>query len=415
MKSIPSSATTSIRGMTRPPRKAPWHAASVVYQKFPNELSGRDLRHTVALLHQNTREPGSSSGTVCGRGAQALYKSTTIQDTSSGPTNFFDRASGRARACASPGERGKDSSRRPLRPGVETHFVRVLALALVTMMVSAGTSCGNAEQPPETPEADRSLAGEHLPVAVVVYERPDGIYRSQAGVTEAFLLAKDATYPRWSPDGRHVAFLRKNQIMRVRADGTEEEVIATVGEPHAINYHPGGHAILFTDDHVVRKVSLDTGVTTDVRDDLSCFELDISRDGTRLVATTKGAAGMGFKVQAFDLPGDRAWKIGKGCSASLSPDGDLVSNLSANHKQLALRDWMTGDVVHTLDAPPDLQFDNQFWSNHPDWIVSQSEGERQDVYIHRVSDNRYLRVTSSGDVNRPDLFIFEPARTSQGE
>ena len=63
--------------------------------------------------------------------------------------------------------------------------------------------------------------------------------------------------------------------------------------------------------------------------------------------------------------------------------------------------------LNRMIAPSGLKFDNQFWSNHPDWIVSQSEGTYVDVYIHQISASRAIRVTDSGDCNRADLYVFE--------
>jgi len=252
--------------------------------------------------------------------------------------------------------------------------------------------------PKALPAAAAGLKG------AVVYHHRGGIYKTVLGTTKAVPLAKKGAYPRWSPDGRHVVFLDGHRVMQVDANGEGLEVLATVEEPRVVNYHPNGEEVLFTDAENVKSVHLPSGEVRVVAEGFWFGEIDINRDSSRLIATVKR---FGYELRAFDLARGRNRSFARGCSASLSPDATLVTNLGGDHKELALRAWSDGNVRRVIHAPPGLKFDNQFWSNHPDWIASQSEGDASDIYIHRVSTDTPYRATFTGDCSRPDLFVTE--------
>ncbi|MBU1693950.1 MAG: hypothetical protein KKC51_08290, partial [Verrucomicrobia bacterium] len=105
----------------------------------------------------------------------------------------------------------------------------------------------------------------------------------------------------------------------------------------------------------------------------------------------------------------KQWRIAGGCSASLAPDGRRVTNNEGDHRKLAIRDFESGARLGMVNAPPDLAFDNQFWSNADNWLVSKSEGPFEDVFVHDILKNEAFRVTFVGQCDRPDLFV-ESAR-----
>jgi Tol biopolymer transport system component len=236
-----------------------------------------------------------------------------------------------------------------------------------------------------------------------VYECGDGICKVTLETGEEALLTARGRYPRWSPDGEHVAFLRDNGVMRMRADGSGVELLARAESPGALNYHPGGRQILFTDGREVKSFSLDGGEVKSLLRGRRFMEIDISPSGDRLIATVKEA---GFRIFAFDLSEGTERSLATGCSASLSPDGNLFTRLDRSHTRLDLRTWSAGTVRGVIESPRGLKFDNQFWSNHPDWVVSRSEGDEEDIYAHQVSTGRAVRITTSGDADRPDLYLY---------
>ncbi len=267
---------------------------------------------------------------------------------------------------------------------------------------------GCAEHPAPTPQPRANEAGLLDGVrGAVVYERPDGVYRSDLGSGRPVCLATNGAYPRWSADGRFVAFVRGREIARVTAEGGEVEVLATAAEAHAVACHPNGEEVLFTDGKTIRSVSLKTREVRTLVSGRTFRELDISADGRQLVTSVRALGGL--HIRAFDLAAGRDWEISDGCSASLSPDGRLVTNNSGDHRRLDLRRWEDGEIAGTINAPLAHTFDNQFWSNDADWIASvNDDGPRADVFVHRVSRNASAQVTFSGDCNRPDLRV-EPS------
>jgi hypothetical protein len=237
----------------------------------------------------------------------------------------------------------------------------------------------------------------------VVYQRGAAIYKTELGKNESVLISPAGEYPRWSPYGNFVAFVRKNQIMRIGADGTQEAVLATADDAHAVAYHPDGNSVLFTDGKTIKSVSLVDKSVKVILSGNNFRELDTVADGQKLVATIRW---LGLSIRAFDLASGKDWKISSGCSGSLSPDGTLVTNNSSDHKQLFLRDWTSGKIVSSVAAPPDNTFDNQYWSNHPDWLASKAEKlENPGIFVHQISSNLAFQVTSGKDDDRPDFFV----------
>ncbi len=236
----------------------------------------------------------------------------------------------------------------------------------------------------------------------VVYEHKGGIYKTVIGGKGGVLLAEKGTYPRWSPDGRYVAFLRDGSLLRMNAVGGEVETLLAVKDPRALAYHPNNREILFTDGKKVKSYALEGKEVRTVVEGLRCLEIDVSADGARLVATAKR---IGYRIYAFALHSGEKRMLAAGCSASLSPDGRMVTRNNMDHTRLSLLSWKEGKEEASMSPPVGLNFDNQFWSNSRDWVVSSSEGAYQDIFAHRVSTDEAYRVTYSGDCDRPDFFV----------
>jgi len=270
----------------------------------------------------------------------------------------------------------------------------------VLLLAAALTGCGNSPSSAGPAEADRSIA--ELPRGAVVFERPDGVYRMDLGGRGPVLLAAKGAYPRWSHDGRRVAFVRGRDIMVVDAAGGEPVALARADEPRAVAWMPGGKEVLFSDGKKVRGVNVETRAERDVVSGYTFRELDVSHDGLQLVATIRG---LGPRIRVFDLARGGSRELSAGCSASFSPDGKLITRNEDGHRKLSLVDAARGKSGGAVHAPPGATFDNQFWSNDPDWIVSQTEGKSTDLLIHHVPSDRVAQVTRLGDAGRPDLFI----------
>jgi hypothetical protein len=240
--------------------------------------------------------------------------------------------------------------------------------------------------------------------ARIVYEWNSGIYSTRTDTGFTRKIADEGKYPRWSPDGRSIAYWRgTNHLVQADADGGNPVVLARAEEPRGIAYHPDGLDLYFVDQNAVKSVSLANHTVRTRLEGYRFVEIDLA-PGNRFVASIKSVPN--HYLLAFDLATGRHWKLGHhGCSASLSPDGQYSTRNAGNHRRLSIDDWASGKMIRSLPAPPRLLNDNQFWSNHADWIASVMQGGSTEIYIQRVSDARYWRVTFCGGCDRPDLYV----------
>jgi dipeptidyl aminopeptidase/acylaminoacyl peptidase len=261
--------------------------------------------------------------------------------------------------------------------------------------------------PREQRKATRDLAKQLN--GVVVYQREDnknidGIYKTFVGSTKSIFLSGPGRYPRWSPDGRYVAFLRGSNVMHMTSCGRNLQVLAkTSSDKPSLAYNPNGKEILYTDGMDIKAVDIGTRQVRSVVSGYPFIALDISADNHRLVATAAG-----HEMHAFDLETGEHWHIGRGCSASMSPDGTLLSSNTGKHKRMKILKWKSWEETGHFDPPANHTFDNEFWSNHMNWIVTRTEyPDPNDIFVRELfTDNPAVQVTFTGDCNRPDLYVF---------
>ncbi len=239
----------------------------------------------------------------------------------------------------------------------------------------------------------------------IVYQRPDGIYSLSLPNRKSTRIIPYGSYPRWSPDGKHIVFVHADAIMLADDNGKNVVKIVSADRARAVGFTSGGKAILFSDGKYLKKVDLGTGKVTVLLENNEFREFDISNNGMRLAATVRTP--FGVKVRVFNLGNGVVRTVGNGCSASLSPDGQLITVNNKSHTKLFFHQWESLQRTGFIGAPKGLKFDNQFWSNHPEWVVSTSEGITHDIYMHYVPSNTSFRVTSTGDCDRADLFVTE--------
>jgi hypothetical protein len=197
--------------------------------------------------------------------------------------------------------------------------------------------------------------------------------------------------------------MRGNDVMLYEFDGKKTRRLTGGDKLRAVAFHPGGEEVWFISGTSVRAVNIADGKARAILDSLDARELEIARDGSFFAATVKRL--IGYRVEVFALPSGKNIEIGRGCSASISPDMRYVTVNTGDHTQLSLRNRANGREWKPIIAPPGLKLDNQTWSNNQEWIVSITEGEKQYVMAHRVSDGKTWRITPDSDCDRPDLFI----------
>ncbi len=237
----------------------------------------------------------------------------------------------------------------------------------------------------------------------VVFQRPDGIYVQVLGDMESKRIIKGGSYPRWSNDGKKIVFLKGNKVMVARYDGKRVKEVAAAKNPGAVCFHPDGKRILYIDGKTIMIAGIQDSHGEKFLSGYNFRELDISDDGKKVAATVKGLSG--YSVIFFDLADNKAKTVTRGCSASLSPDGMLVTANDRSHKTLRIFDSSSLKLIERIHAPEHDLFDNQKWSNDSDWLVSTSEKNGNNIFIHNISSDAAYQMTISGDCDRGDLYI----------
>lgn len=235
-----------------------------------------------------------------------------------------------------------------------------------------------------------------------VYQWKEAIYTRELGSNAPQQFIARGTWPRWSPDGTHIGYLSGNNIMLISEKGGEPELLAAATRGRALVFSPDGRSLFFTDGTALRSVDISGHKVTTLLDGYEMMEIDVAGYPVQVVATVRKQ--FGYKVYTFDLEKGKHRAVTTGCSASLSPDGGLVTVNGRKHRLLHLYDWNSLGKVGAVKAPAGKKFDNQFWSNSPHWLISVAE-ESGDLFVHQLPQNQAYRVTWTGVCDRPDLFI----------
>ncbi|MBN1809906.1 MAG: carboxypeptidase regulatory-like domain-containing protein [Planctomycetes bacterium] len=274
-------------------------------------------------------------------------------------------------------------------------FVVVVALVLAARL-AAGADAGEQAK---LDALDAAIDG------TILYTQGGRVYTAVIGTWTPVDLG-DGNYARWSPDGQKIAVLHNGNLYVMDADGGNRTLILSglIWNINPIDYHANGTEILFTQNNYgLRAVDIATHSLRDVATFHKYFgEPAVCLSGERMVARQDH-----WLYAITPGVGDREYTSGA-CSPGISPCGAYVMNNTGTHTTLEIRDW-DGSNKFTLDATtcqPDGEWDNQHWSNHPDYIAVQGEvlvtGE---VYIMHVSANDCTRVTWVGNTRYPDLYV----------
>jgi uncharacterized protein (TIRG00374 family) len=256
----------------------------------------------------------------------------------------------------------------------------------------------------DTPAAVSGSSGSRLDLkGRIVFQRPDGIYVQSIGNMESKRIIKGGSYPRWSNDGKKIVYLKGNKVMVARYDGKRVKEVAAAKNPGAVCFHPDGKRILYIDGKMIMIAGIQDSNVAKFLSGYNFRELDISDDGKKVAATVKSFNG--YSVLLFDLADNKAETVTRGCSASLSPDGMLVTANDRSHKNLRIFDSSSLKLINRIHAPALDLFDNQKWSNDSDWLVSTSEKNGNNIFIHNIPSDAAYQMTVTGDCDRGDLYI----------
>jgi dipeptidyl aminopeptidase/acylaminoacyl peptidase len=288
----------------------------------------------------------------------------------------------------------------PMTPGPRhgATFSRTHLRWLVFSALLALAACGDAAAPPAShgmPEA--GMSGK------VVYQRGSDIYVQAIGGKPS-LLQRGASHPRWSPDGRTVAVVGERRILLIDVESGDSRSVAEVRSPRTVAWHPSGRFVYFSDGDKVREVDIVSGRDRSVISGHKMLELDVGPDGRTLVGTRQR---FGYSIMVFDIESGDVRSLESGCSASISPDGTLITNLLDGHQRLALLATSDGSRQRILEAPAGITYDNQFWTNHPDWIAGETEGSTTDIVLINARDGHVRQITEVGDASRADVYLDE--------
>lgn len=233
----------------------------------------------------------------------------------------------------------------------------------------------------------------------VVYQRHNNIWLRKHG-SEDILFAKDAYWPRWSPNGKLVAYFSSGIIKQQDLDTRKIVDLVKVKNGVALAWHPAGNWIYFSTGDALNRIGTN-GEIENLANSINIRELDVSPNGT-VIATVKKR---GYAVVKLGPDDFDPTPLGRGCSASFSPDGQLITVLRNNHKTVDLYSSNPSTLPQPLKYDNSVTLDNHFWTNFSDWITAETEGQHTDiVLIHRVSGNVF-NVTDVGNATRGDVFI----------
>jgi Tol biopolymer transport system component len=181
--------------------------------------------------------------------------------------------------------------------------------------------------------------------------------------------------PRWSPDGKHIAFVGLKpggrwSIYMISADGGDAELLAAPGDKYYSdpNWSPDGKRVVFSESDqapmAIHILDLQSRRVSDVPGSEGLFSSRWSPDGRFILANTTDIGSAPQKLMLFDV-GRQSWQVCCQVSANyadFSRDGKYVyfSDATATSFYRVRLGGHKIEVVAKVDIPGGTKKDD-FW------------------------------------------------------
>lgn len=254
------------------------------------------------------------------------------------------------------------------------------------------------------------------------------LHDNRHGITRLTDTPQDEYYPRFSPDGEKIYFIRENNgkrsIHRMNSKGEVDNwKIDNAGHFSLV----GNSKMIFESYEkrwAIKWIDFKTGaITYDGLNDIPQLKSsllaqpDVTSDGSEIFFLTNR---QGWIVESVSKERLRAIKIGGGCRPAVSPDSRYmayVSNRGHGGTSIRVINRGSGEEVKTIDLPGELsvEYDPKF-SNDGKWLVFSvcpnnqhyaKRGAQYQVYIYKWGSNEPPKplIDLPGADKYPDIFI----------
>jgi hypothetical protein len=237
----------------------------------------------------------------------------------------------------------------------------------------------------------------------VVFANAGKVYRCAVGARVEQLCEGDAAHACWSADGRRVFYITwRGKLWVMNNDGSERRFLRNGRNTNhcpIAAYRPNPRYVLYVERKHFYKIGLDGQKTLVYAGERPYSgEIAISTDGTRMVGRSKN------HLYRIDVGGaSRQYSVK--CSASLSPDGTLMTRNTMSHVGLEIHRW-DSSRKSGLHAQRGTMWDNhRFAVNSNEYITFNYDGTRNSVGVVRLSDNEIFPIGEVKSYSYIDLWM----------
>lgn len=299
-----------------------------------------------------------------------------------------------------------------------------LGLSLLALLLLSGSACGGAGEPdaeaPTTQQASRTEQPSSTEAeGRLAFVAEDGamwdiyVLDAKGGEPTPLTAGLLAQWPRWSPDGRRLAFLSlppeeglvsgllsdKGELVVLSADGAEQQTIAATGKTEiyspALDWSPDG-----------RRIAWESGGRSDeVPAGINAIDLETG-------ASNELASGHPGAMPAWSPDGSLIAFVSYEDEEEPNPNIYIMEGDGSNVRRLAHND---GDDIGPRWSPD---------GRHIVWWVRKTGGEAHELFVAEVDkgkveelgngsrpvwspDGRRIAFMNLAEENNVDIFVLE--------